>query len=107
MVPSEMGDTDVISVVSCVVAVVCTSLIGMDESVISDLGAFPLHPWVLELRVTVPPVNVVSPERVTETVAFCLEAVEFTVGGNTELCSGSLLVSTSSPVTDTSTLLPV
>lgn len=106
MVPSEMGEIDVISGVSCVAAVVCTSPLEIGESVISDLGAFTLCPWALELRVTFSTVDVVSPGRVTETMDFCLE-VEFMVGDNTELRSGSLLVSSSFPVTDTSVRLAV
>lgn len=100
-----MEETGAISVVSCVVKDVCTSLLEMDGSVISNIGAPRLCPWALELRVWVLTGDVISPGRVIGTVDFCLEDIEVMMGESTELCSGSPLVSTSSPVMDTSVLL--
>lgn len=107
MDPGKKEELEARSAVSCVVKLVCTSLIEMDECVIPDAGALRLCPWVLELRVRVSPGNMVSVGRVTETVDLCLEVVRIRVGGGTELCSGSLLVSTRAPVTDTSVLLAI
>lgn len=107
MVSREKEETDAISVVGCVVKVVCTPLLEMDGSVISNIGAPRLCPWALELRVRVLTGDVISPGTVTKTVDFCLEDIEVMMGESMELCSVSPLVSTRSPVMDTSVLLPV